>query len=329
MKKILAPIALFLLLATSCKKEDPNNNVTIPTYKTYSSIDEIFNELSLKPKVVSIDAATGGSFYGNSGTRYIFQPNCFADATGATITGNVQIEVTEWLNKSDMMFSGVLPISNGEPLVSGGEVFVKATKAGKELFLKPGKTFQANIPQSGTADTTMGFFKGQPMAGDAANKVNWVETTRKTTDTTGTWAGVVRNIIYKPKPEDTLRMISDSIQFCNADRFMSGSINWQNFKITIVANGVTISDTDGLFTYALYDNQKSLWKCGWYGAPVNNVYSEHHIPDIPCHFVSYALIKGHFYGGVLAATPKTGENYTVTLTEVDPKEFKAQMALYK
>lgn len=316
MKKILAPIALFLLLATSCKKEEPNNNVTISTYKTYSSMDEIFNELSLKPKVVSIDAAAGASFYGNSGTRYIFQPNCFIDATGATVTGNIQIEVTEWLNKGDMIFSGVLPISNGESIVSGGEFKVKASKGGAELFIKPGKTFEAKIPQFGSKDTVMQFFKGDEIPQQIANRANW------RLSPTDSFSRVVFN-------GDTISLFSDSIGFCNADRFMKRPFTYQEFKVTIVPPiGVTIAPTDELFTIALYDNQKSLWKCGWYGAPVNNVYSEGHVPNIPVHFISHVLVNGHFYGGVQAATPKTGENYTVTLKEVDPKEFKAQIALY-
>ncbi len=113
MKKLIVPIVLLMLVAGSCKKKEDTVSTSTSTFKTYGSMDEIFDALSLKPKVVSFDAAAGSSFYGNSGTRYIFQPNCFQDASGATVTGNVQVAATEWLKKGDMIFSGVLPISDG------------------------------------------------------------------------------------------------------------------------------------------------------------------------------------------------------------------------
>ena len=107
-------------------------------------MDEIFNMLSLQTKAATINADSGGVFYGNSGTRYIFKKSSFITAAGVNVSGNIQIVVNEILKKGDMIFSRVLPVSNGEPLFSGGEIYITASQTSQQIFLKPYYTFQAN-----------------------------------------------------------------------------------------------------------------------------------------------------------------------------------------
>ena len=322
MKKIIVPIFAIAVLSASCGK-DYNRGTGLET-ATYASIEDVFSQLSLKPKVVTMDAAAGGSFYGNSGTRYEFPANGLVDATGNPVTGNVQVSVTEYLQKGDMIFSEALPVSDGEPLLSGGEINVNVEQGGKELFLKPGVPFTAHVPTSGDTTSGLELFIGQPAShkGTTGNKINWIQRRKDSIKANN------NTIRYHYPLTDTLDIVSDSLRFCNADCFMK-SPNYQTFTITIAVKGASVPSQDALFTYAIYDGKKSLWKCGWYGAPVNNVYSEHHMPDIPVHFVSFVLINGKFYGGIQAAIPKTGENYTVNLTEVDAASFKASVNLLK
>ena len=80
-----------------------------------------------------------------------------------------------------------------------------------------------------------------------------------------------------------------------------------------------------MLTDALYDNYKGVWPLGLTGSFANGVYIEGHVPNIPVHFVSYGIINGKFYGGVTAATPVTGGNYTIFLSQVDPTAFKGQL----
>jgi hypothetical protein len=299
----------------SCGKNYSNSSTPVPVYGTYTSMNDVYKMLEVKTKVVTIDATTGGTFYGNSGTRYIIPPNALQDALGSPITGNVDIEVAEYQKKGDIIFSGVLPVSDGEPLISAGEININTTQTGQKVFLKPGKSFQANIPRNGDTLRDMQLFMGQPGSDPIKNKVNWKR--RKIDSAHGPSYGIVYN-------GDTISIISDSFEFCNADRLGLSSWSYQEFTITITTPGATIQDS-ALTTFALYDNFKSLWRCGWYGAPVNGIYSEHHLPNLPMHFISYALINNKFYAGVTAATPVTGGNYTVVLTETDPASFKGQL----
>lgn len=309
-------ISLLLLagssLMFSCSK---NDTVSTPvTAGSYTSIEDVFSKLNVQPKIVTIDASTGGSFYGNSGTRYSFPASAFITATGTTVTGSVQVKVCEYLKKGDMLFSKMLPISNGDPLLSGGEIDVSATQNGTPVYLKPHTFFTSNMPQGTTAPTGMQFFAGNPTLDTTQFKTNWVQPAVDSAH---------YNFVFTVST-DTLGIISDSLRRCNADMFMS-SPNYQTFTVTASIPGITITASDKVFGYTLYDNYKSAWPLGFIGSYTTGVFSEEHIPNIPVHFALFTFIGSKFYGGTLGATPTTGNNYTVNLVETDPVTFKTQL----
>ncbi|MES2703475.1 MAG: hypothetical protein V4649_12600 [Bacteroidota bacterium] len=295
-KHLIAVLAAATCLA-ACNKD--YNAIPGDTYTLQSA----FKELAPKSKIVTLNAATGGTFRGNSGTRFIFPANTFVTASGAPVTGDVQVEVTEYTRKSDMLFSGVLPISGGEPLLSGGEINVTATQNGQALGVAPGATFRANMPMK-KPDTAMQLFVGERPNGGA---VNWVLAG-------GGGAGI------STAGMDSMSIIASTFTYCNADRFIT-SPNYQEFKITIEAPGVTLND-DSLIAYTLFDGYNGVWPCFWVD---NHIFSENHVPNIPVHFVVAATVKGQLYTGIKGVTPATGANYTVTLAKSTPSALKAQI----
>ena len=313
---LLTLIIILSAFLFSCSKKQTNNTAT--TRPTYSSMDSIFSMLSVQPKTLSVDAVNGGSYYGNSGTRYIFYGNSFMTAAGGSVTGTVQIQVSEYLQKGDMLFSKMLPISNNEPLLSGGEINVSATQNGQPVYLQPYNYFQANLPQPGTPDTAMKFFSGQPTLDTTQFKTNWIGAVA---DSNHYFSGFVEEIAAGG---DTLSIISDSLKECNADYFMT-SPNFQTFTVTITVTGATLPSTGKPYGYTLYDNYKGEWPLGEIGSYSNGIFTEEHVPNIPVHFAVFTLINGNFYGGTLGATPTTGSNYTVMLNLVDATVFKAQL----
>ncbi|MBE2290870.1 MAG: hypothetical protein IAE95_15065 [Chitinophagaceae bacterium] len=260
-----------------------------------------------------MNGSTGGSFFGNSGTRYVFQPNSFQDMSGNLVTGDVQVKVTEFLREGDMVFSRMLPVSNNEPLISGGCFDISATSDGKEVYLKPGTTFAALMPQPGVANEVMSVFKGNRINGNDRNIVNW---------DTGKVNKFIEPIQSTKFPRiDTFGIFSDSFGLYNADRFMSNP-NYQTFKVTLDVSGASLIPSTNVFAYAVYDNVTGVWPLGMIGSYDNGVFEERHVPNIPVHLVVFALINNRFYGGVVAVVPKNGENYTVKLIETDVDEFR-------
>jgi hypothetical protein len=307
-------MALGCLGLFACKKN--NDNVSSVT-SANSSLQATLRANALQPKTVTIDASTTTSFYGNSGTRYIFYAGSFQTASGAAVTGDIQITVAEYLKRGDMIFSKMLPISNNEPLNSGGEVSVTATQYGQKLYIKPGAFFEARMPQGGAAPTGMVLFNGHDVAEKADTArflTNWLKVSPDTVRNV--------NVLRANSGLDSLGIISDSLGMANADQFMT-SPAYQAFTVTV--KGATVTSSAVLYGYTLYDNIKALWPLGRIGSYANGIYTETHVPNIPVHFVVFGYINNQFYGGTSGATPLTGNNYNITLSQVDPAAFKAQL----
>jgi len=309
-------IAVALLTFANCnKKHDisaptPANptidSTTNPAPGNYS-MASVLASLAVPIKTVTIDAATGGSFTGNSGTRYTFRPNSFGTATGTLITGNVDIQVAEYLNKADMLFSGMAPMCDSNALLSGGEIYVSASQNGQQLQLMPGVSFTAQMPAPGVDPTGMTLFLGEKQG----NTVKWQQ-----------WdPGIPDSMSHAG---DSIRLMSWALNYCNADRFMDHP-NYQNFAVALNAGLLALS-TDSFNVSTFYDNYNGVWPFLHVSA---GVYVENHVPDIPVHFVAFGIINGNFYGGILGATPATGHTYTVSLKQTTPDEFKAQVAALK
>lgn len=234
-------------------------------------------------------------------------------ASGATVTGMIDMRLTEYLKKGDMLFSKIIPISNNEPILSGGEVNVVATQGGQPVYLKPFYTFTASVPTAGTPPDGMKLFTGQPVADTTIVKANWVQAKRDS----GTHANI--GVVVYPG-QDTLHILSDSLNLCNADQFMT-TPNYQTFTVNVAVAGATLPST-GIYGYTLYDSYKGVWPMFHYSA---GSFAEGHVPNIPVHFVVFTLINGKFYGGTFGVTPANGSTYSVNLTEVDPAVFKSQL----
>lgn len=306
MKNTFFLAGAFLLLLAACKKDDDTSKNYVVS-GPYGNMDDAYASAVQKPTTASVSVSSGGSVRSISGTRFIIPANAFIDASGNPVTGSVDVVVNDWLHRGDMVFSKMLPTTATEPLESGGQAMIKVTQGGKDVFLKPGMQVQMNLPQFGKAVAGMQFFAGDPTPAGAANNVTWrgVDTTRRA------WA------IYNGA--DTISLFSDSVGYANADRFLTNP-NYQDYHVKFtMADG---SSAGTVYGYTFFDGQKTIWPLF---SPVSGTFHEEHVPDIPVHMIIVTLQNGYFYAGTLAATPKTGQTYTVTLQKTDPNAFRAQM----
>jgi len=313
MKKLpIVAMTAMIYAACSTSEYDPGiapgsvNNEPAGIY----NMATVMAELAPKTKTVSINVSTGGTFRGNSGTRYNIPANAFVTSTGAAVTGTVEVHVTEFLNKGDMLFSGVLPISNDEPLISGGELLITAQQGGQELKLAPGVPFTAAMPMAGTNPAGMELFVGE--RGPAGN-VNW-----RLPDSTFAEKNKIFNL------GDTIGISSTNLTYCNADRFMTFP-DYQKFWVKINVDGLEYSE-DSLLIHTFYDEYNGVWGISSRNGGTTHMYLENHIPNIPVHFVAFAIIKGNFYGAIQGATPETGATYVLDMKKTSPQEFKAKVA---
>jgi len=298
------------MLVLSCGKTYDPGPETIPPPGNHS-VESIYTLLAVQPISVAVDADAGGSFRGSGGTNFQFPDSAFVSAQGVPVTGNVLVTVSEYLNKADMLFSGVLPTAGGMPLISGGEISLQATQNGQPLAMAPGKSFSAHMPVRGIDASEMQLFTGSGVGG-FATAVNW-----KPID-----SGSGTNFVYSEA--DTIGISSNQFTFLNVDKFLKNSDN-KHFTLEIRAGKMNYSH-DSIAVFTLFDGQLSvLQNREW----VANKIEEKYIPGVPVHFVAFGIINGNFFGGILPAKPADDQNYIVDISKTDPRVFKGQVAALK
>lgn len=294
-----------ILLAgiSACKKSKTNTTYNITSDDV--SLDNLFANNKALAQTAVFNNNTGCEVTGNGGSRLIIQPNTFVYANGQPVVGNVTIQFTDYTNRADMIFSKVLPISNGEPLISGGEYDLTAKQNNINVFIAPGKTTEVRVPQFGNNSNNMMFFRGRLTELNGMNNmVNWVKQ-----DSIGMGA-----VVYNG---DTISIFNDSMGYANADKFIPNP-NYVEFNIQV--SGAAISDST-FSSYCLYQDYNGLWPI--YQIAGNGLLTAVHIPDIPIHLVVYGYDKGEFYTGVVIGyTPVNGATVNLTLSKSDPVTLK-------
>lgn len=130
-----ATTALGLLFGMSCRKT-PTESLSTPTqYQTAWTKSALFAGLRTEPFKFSVDAGVQSVGYGPQGTKLVFYPHSFKDASGNIISsGKIDIELTEMYTSGSMIGNNAVTTCNGQLLRSGGQVKIKATQNGKEVY---------------------------------------------------------------------------------------------------------------------------------------------------------------------------------------------------
>lgn len=134
---------LLMLLAlgffTKCVSDKELSSAVVPSFENFDVAYETFD---VSPE--------GGSFTLVNGTELVLPANCFVDADGNLIEGNVQLKYREFHQPEDVIASGI-PMTyqeGGEEgfLVTAGMMELRGTDAnGNEVFFAPNKTADFNM----------------------------------------------------------------------------------------------------------------------------------------------------------------------------------------
>jgi len=141
------------LFITSCKKNDnPNDpSTTTTTDISPASKTQALASLALlrsTSQSFTVQAGTSKRIKCSGGTLVTFYPNSFKDKNGNIITaGNVDLQITEMTTPGDMLANRTSTTTSDMLLRSGGEMNIKATMSGQEVFAnKYGLAFKAAAP---------------------------------------------------------------------------------------------------------------------------------------------------------------------------------------
>jgi hypothetical protein len=208
---LLALVSAACLTFTGCKK----NNDESPAPAT--TIKDFFEKTEVKSQTFSINTDNGqSSITGEEGTKVTFPQNAFTTADGSPVTGTVSIELKEIYDKSDMVLSDRPTMSDGRLLISGGEIFIRATANGQELKLDTNTNILVELTPTTTVDTTMGLFTGS--VDDSV--FNWTPVDIDTTIAQDDSLWYVSDPGYYYDPSHYVFAIN-TLGWINCDRFIS------------------------------------------------------------------------------------------------------------
>ena len=165
-------LTIFMLIAlvlfNACKKEDDiaSGSTNNGSNNTNANVvlDFFKDNLNDTKQVTSIDITSGAWLYGNYGT-YIYVSDCsFLDSDGNQVTGAIEFELIEAQTNLEMLkLNRPTFTSDGQLLVSGGILYVNATKDGEGLTINPDCGLQVEfMPNNAnnSQDGIMQYFSG-------------------------------------------------------------------------------------------------------------------------------------------------------------------------
>jgi hypothetical protein len=176
-------IIMTLMLLYSCKKDKTTilgnntntNNPGNPVTSFPVNVLSTFSKQAPQKQFFTMDASIGKVLSGTKGCMFYFPPNALLDKNNMPVTGTVDIELREYMNKADMLFSGVTVTSGNQLLESGGMFYLMPSQNGEELHLKNGSGFAIKVPQTNQGSDVMDIWEGVPNKKDSLNKIDWVK----------------------------------------------------------------------------------------------------------------------------------------------------------
>ena len=187
-------------LIFACQREV---KIILPKSKS-TSLEDFFKKNAVPVQKFTGVASDRIAVTTTKGTKVEFPPNAFITLNNLPVTGNVTIEIKEIRTPAEMVLNNMPTMSNGLPLESGGEFFVKVTQSNQELKLAPGRYLQMSLVKTaGVNMSGMQVFNGK----DTGGSVNWIPNNNP------------NNFV-----QDTFNVIglfADSIKWINIDKFIN------------------------------------------------------------------------------------------------------------
>lgn len=153
----IASLLLILIFVQSCKKEtsdsEPSSSTTLATIRDY------LTQCAPQTQTFTINAQFPTTIRTDHGTLIKFSPNAFESTNGQLVSGDVEIQITAYMTRAEMILGNKPTISNGEILVSGGQLNIEAYQNGTQLQESSTFSLEVFVPTN-DPDPLMTLFTG-------------------------------------------------------------------------------------------------------------------------------------------------------------------------
>ena len=119
--------------------------------------NSFYNELKKPAEKFTIDADKDTTIYCKEGSTLFIPASCFQSLSGVAIKGMVNIFVQEFYSMADIVGNKLTTQSDGQPLITGGMLNIRASAQEQEIMLRPGSAINLTMPTK-IFDPTMQLF---------------------------------------------------------------------------------------------------------------------------------------------------------------------------
>lgn len=329
MKKLTQSVAIALVglaLATvSCKKDTvaPNDSSNNPsTTPNSSGMNAFFNQNGVQAQNFTINNNTYNVITGTKGSKLKIPANSFVTQSNGLVTGNINIEFKEIFSKKDMIMSGAPTTTDGRMLVSGGEMFIKATQGGQNLKLAANSNVRLQAPIQGNPSLIP---MNEYYTSILADSTDW-----NPIDSIGIGTDSV-NVIW-----DSTAVGTGTVSGSGGYYYDMGldSLNWINFDYLYPnANASIDINVGSQFSYSncavfvSVNGSSSVSRAWGYNYMMPHTFSDDYLPaGMPANIVAVAEIGGQYYSAVLPITITNGANYNITLTATTLSQIQSLLS---
>ena len=304
------------IIITSCKKKEESISTVTPTNtgNSYSSLQDFYNQNGVQMQFYTVDASAGGMFVTPKGTTVTIPANAFTTQLGGPVSGIVTIEFKDIYGKNDMLLSNVTSIgTDGKPMVSAGEFFIKATSSGSDLLMSSGQMITVEQPNpSGVVDTAMTAFIG---VADSAAGVAWWPA----------WFPILTGAVSSTASEYIFTMYNYSAStnggtWCNSDN----SSYFSAYAQTSLELAPTIDpDEYSVDVFVSFTGINSMVHV--YRSSATNFDYAYAPVGLPATVIAIGVKNGKLYSSFTPVTITGGLTTNFSLTETTDAAFKAQL----
>lgn len=161
MKYILYPFLCSLLLI-ACSHGDNKKTNSLSAFKP-TAMDSAYGKIRPQLQHFTVNTGKTNIIKASNGTEIMLPAECFVNADGEIIKGNVQVEIVEAFSLKDFISSGLATISNDKLLISNGMMYINAKAGDEQLQVKKETPLTVSMP---TMNSNNGF---QMFMGDGTN----------------------------------------------------------------------------------------------------------------------------------------------------------------
>ena len=204
--KLFSILVLLAVIQSCIDSEDrEHSNDTIQNNQA------IFDHFEQPNQTFLISPNSTKTIAGSQGTLMTIDANSFETKEGKEVTSEIEIQLSEYYEVSDMILANLSTSSDNNMLETGGMIHWTAKSEGEELKLKNGKGVQIEFPTS--YQSNMQLFSGEFLNG----KMNWNPQIQE----------VSFNASIEPK--NTFSLLQDEASF-GSSNFAETEINTRNLN---------------------------------------------------------------------------------------------------